>query len=152
MAGAGVAARHFQARRMSRSLDPTHAAINDARVLLAATVDYDWREAYIKTKSFEIFIGWQGARANPMRSDAEKLQQVADGPLTTLKAPHVATIVALASDGSTAAKGDAVATLSVLGEEEAVLAPADCVVERAEVVAGTLVEFDQPLLILRERV
>jgi hypothetical protein len=38
------------------------------------------------------------------------------------------------------------ATISVLGEEIAVIAPSDGVAGQAEAAIGTLLEFDQPIL------
>lgn len=131
---------------MTGPRDPAAIAIMDARALLAALMANGWREMHVVSGDYEIFIAMEGARQNPMRAPATTPRSHAEGRQIIVKAPHVATLARLAADGSRVAKGETLATISVLGEEIAVIAPSDGVAGQAEAAIGTLLEFDQPIL------
>jgi biotin carboxyl carrier protein len=135
---------------MSGHPDPALGAVGNARALLAALLAGGWREMHIVSGGFEIFVAADGAGYNPMRapSAAEPVQDAA--PQMSVNAPHVATLVAVAPRGTRVAKGETLATLSVLDDDIAVLAPAAGTVGLPRAAIGALVEFDQPLVGLYE--
>ena len=133
---------------MSGRPDPATAAIGDARVLLAALLASDWRELHVVSANCEIFIAQAGASENPMRAAAPAAPPHPERQQISVTAPHIATLVSVAAEGSRVAKDERVATLSVLDEDIAVAAPLDGVVGRSVVATGALVEFEQPILCL----
>jgi biotin carboxyl carrier protein len=135
---------------MSGDPDPALAAVSNARALLASVLAGGWRELYIASGSFEIFIAADGAGSNPMRTPAAAEPASDAGQQISVNAPHVATLVAVAPRGTRIAKGETLATISVLGDEIAVLAPSAGVVGLPEAAIGALVEFDQPIVGLCE--
>lgn len=105
--------------------DAASRAINDARALLATFVDDGRTHVLVESGGTSIFIAREGGVANPLRAPAAPPSAVVADAATTvavLIAPHVATVVSVLPVGHDVAAGETVATLSVLGETEALTA------------------------------
>lgn len=127
------------------------AAIDNARALLATLLESGWSELHVVSGETKIFIARDGGRANPMReAPAASAEPAVAGAMTTVTAPHVATLVSAAAPGSSIEKGAVIATIAVLDEEEPVLAPVSGRVLAVHADPGALVEFKTPLVDLEE--
>lgn len=139
---------------MTDKKDSSHAAIQDARALLDTMLAHDWQELHVVSGGIEIFLARREGCANPMRARMVAAPSIAPplplGKEVPIKAPHVATVVSLAQVGKAVAAGDTVVVLRVLDEEHRVVAAGAGVVESVGAAVGDLVEFDMPLLTLRE--
>ncbi len=141
---------------MTDKTDTTRAAIQDARALLETMLAADWQEVHVVSGGTEIFLARPQGRANPMRVApvaapvAAVAAPVAQGKDVLVKAPHVATLVSCAAAGQSVAAGETIAVLRVLDEEIALSAARAGTVVGADAAAGALVEFDTPILTLRE--
>ena len=123
-------------------------AINDARALLATFVAGDRAYVHVESGGTEIFIAREGGIANPLRTVADPPAAPATtAPLSVdrLTAPHVATIVSVLPVGSEVAAGEAIATLSVLGEKESLPAAKAGPVTKVLAEPGALVGYGDPI-------
>ncbi len=133
--------------------DPSAMAINDARALLSTLLASDFQDVHVVSGGTEIFLARSAGRANPMRVQSAPAEPIDDTPMgteTAVKAPHVATLCTTAAVGSTVVVGEQIAILSVLDKEFAVLAPVTGQIIAIQAALGSLVEFDQAILLLRE--
>ena len=141
---------------MSANPDPVVQAINDARALIESLLTSGFQDMHVVSGDAEIFLARAQGRANPMRARPAAVAPVAGTHATPLgaevmvKAPHIATLGATAPVGSVVSAGDTIATLSVLDEDIALLAPIAGEIIATQASSGSLVEFDQPILTLRE--
>lgn len=141
---------------MTDKTDPARAAIQDARALLETMLASDWQDMHVVSGETEIFLARFGGRANPMRAvapvavPAVPSARVVLGKEVCVKAPHVATLVSTLPVGRQVAAGETIAVLSVLDEDIALAAPVAGEVLVAQAATGALVEFDTPILTLRE--
>lgn len=138
---------------MSVDRDPALQAINDARALLETLLSNGWQEMHVVSGDTEIFLACKSGGPNPMRAAAWTVASAsrstvvaAAAPETVVKAPHVATLVDALPVGTTVTAGQAIATLQVLGESEAVEAPVSGTIVRHVAAAGELVDFGAPLV------
>lgn len=127
------------------------AAIDDARALLDALLSSNWQEAHIVSADTEIFIARAGGKLNPLQQKpiVGAQSDTADEPLIDVTAPHVATLVSTATNGSRVATGQVIATIRVLGDEKTIVSPCEGVIEKSQAVEGALLEFGTPILTLR---
>ena len=112
------------------------ALINDARALLSTFVSGDASSLRtILRPGVELVIN--------------RIAEPAAGSVT-IKAPHLGTLVSIATVGSPFHAGDAIAQLAVLAEVRPVLAPFDGVVEASEASIGELIEFGGALVTISQ--
>jgi acetyl-CoA carboxylase biotin carboxyl carrier protein len=135
------------------------AAITDARALLDTFLASDLQDMHVAVGGMDMFLARKGGRANPMTRVAAVPAPAVPAPVASaaplgkelsVKAPHVANVVWLAPVGQHVAVGEKLAVLRVLDEEIAVQAAAAGHVLAQSAQAGALVEYDMPLLTLRE--
>jgi acetyl-CoA carboxylase biotin carboxyl carrier protein len=158
MAGADVASPNRKESAMIDKTNPVLVAINDARALIVTLLASDFNDMHVVSGETEIFLARPTGRANPMRArvapvEIAPVEPAGGTPMgleTVVKAPHIATLCVAALPGSMVAAGEQIATLSVLNEEFAVLAPVAGQIIGIKAALGSLVEFDQPILLLRE--
>lgn len=134
---------------MTSAIDPADEAINNARALLDSLNASDWNELHVVSGDLEIFLARSGGRANPMLGRQPAAATAAAeqfGPETSVVAAHVATLVDAQPVGTVVSSGDTVATIRVLDEEAAVLAPHSGTVVRLDAVPGALLEYNTPIL------
>ncbi len=117
----------------------TDSFVADARAMLAIFARSDWKDIHIRTPSVELFIAREEGDANPMANGVSSIE---------VRAPHLATLVSLAEQGSTIADGVAIAVIELLGDRIDVSAPSAGVVVAHCASPGELIEYDQPLLTL----
>lgn len=129
---------------------PIAAAIDDARALLDALLANDWRDAHVAVGDTEIFIARAGGRPNPMVAAPVPAPAHAAARGQAVTAPHVATLVSTAPLGASVDTGQAVATIRVLGDETAVLAPFAGRIAALSAAPGALLEFGMPIVLLGE--
>ena len=132
--------------------DPVTQAITDARALIESLLASGFQDMHVVSGETEIFLARPAGRANPMRArpaPAESAVAAVLGAETTVKAPHIATLCATAPLGSMVRAGDTIATLSLLDEEIAVPSPLAGEITGLPLAPGSLVEFDQPIVLLR---
>lgn len=129
---------------------PMDRAITDARALLDTLLTSDWQDMHVMSGDTEIFIARTGGRANPMRSASEPPAQPspapAAGPETPMTAQHVATLVDVVPVGTVVQAGQKVATIRVLDEEEALIAPVAGHVTGSIPAEGALIEYGMTIL------
>ena len=119
------------------------SAISDLRGLLAIVERSDWREFYLRTGDWAVFMARPGGGRDPMLSGEE---QVADSPTATVTAPHVATFFSALPVGSEIEAGGVLVRVELLGEMIDVVSDDAGRVTAVLVEPGTLVEFGQPLV------
>ncbi len=129
---------------------PMDRAITDARALLDTLLTSDWQDMHVLSGGTEIFIARTGGRANPMRSASEPLAPPSPAPVaapeTPITAQHVATLVDIAPVGTVVQAGQKVATIRVLDEEEALLAPVAGHITDSAAAEGALIEYGMTIL------
>ena len=123
---------------MTKQANQARAAVTNARVLLATMVEAGWATLHLTVDGCDYAIG-QAAVPHPTAPP--------DAAEILLRAPHLATVSALAAQGSTVRAGGTLATLSLLDEEIPLLAEADCTILRNIVGVGDLVGYDDPILV-----
>jgi len=135
---------------MTMNEDAVRKAVNDARALLAELISSHWQEIHVVSSDTEIFIARRDASANPLLHPRQQEPTEADatGPELPIKAPHVATLVEALSIGAVVSAGQKVATLRVLDNHMDVVSPVSGTVVRIDAEAGSLVQYDDPLLLL----
>jgi biotin carboxyl carrier protein len=124
------------------------AAIDNARALLDSLGENNWATVHVVSGDVEIFIATANGRENPMRAVQSPAAPAApsDANVSTVTAPHVATVVTVVAQGVSIAQGAPLATIAVLGDEEVLTAPGAGRVSNVHVAAGMLVEYGTPLL------
>ena len=143
---------------MSVVKDPFEAAVDDLRALMRSFLDGDWSETHVIEARGEIFIAREGGGPNPLLGEIADGSDRADYPgsapasvvLRDIAAPHVATLVSIVAAGEQVAAGAELARLSVLDEEETLLAPVAGEVAEVFAALGALVEHGTTLIRLRE--
>ena len=112
------------------------ALINDARALLSAFVSGDASSLRtLMRPGVELVIN--------------RTAEPAAGAVT-IKAPHLGTLLSIATVGSPFQAGDAIAQLAVLDEVRPVIAPFDGVVEAFDASIGDLIEFGGALVTISQ--
>ncbi len=120
------------------------SAISDLRGLLAIVERSDWREFYLRTGDWTVFMARPGGGPDPMMSGGE--EPVAYGPTTAITAPHIATFLSALPVASEIEVGGVLAQIELLGETIDVVSDQAGVVTALLVEPGVLVEYGQPLV------
>ena len=122
-------------------------SVQNARAMLTLFAKSPWRDLYVRTTDGELFFAKPDGATNPMRAAppaaAETIQ-------TTIRAPHLASVVSVQPKGTTIMAGASVVVLELLGEAFDVISPAAGTVASIAATPGDLVEFDQPLVSLAD--
>ena len=125
------------------------ASLNDARVLLDTLVSQGWQSAVVRVGNSEFLLSRDALLERDIPADA--VGEAAAAPLAaspqlqTVSAPHVGTLVEIVAVGSTVARGEMVAVLTVLEERVEIFAPESGRVIGHKVEPGALVEYGQIL-------
>lgn len=137
---------------MTGKTDAAAVAINNARALLGTLLASSFQDMHVVSGDMEIFLARPAGGANPMRGQAAPAPTEAAplGKDTLIKAPHVATLFTTAALGDRVSAGQEIATLSVLDEQFPLLAAIAGTIVGIKSAVGSLIEFDQPLLLLRQ--
>lgn len=120
------------------------STVGNARALLDLFGRSPWRELHLRVGDEEMFLAKQGGGADPMRRAVDR--RPAQPVLSTVRAPHLATLALVGASGEEIAEGQVLAVLELLGEEIPLPAPATGIIGAAHAAAGALVEFDQPIV------
>ena len=105
-----------------------------------------WRDLYLRTADYTVFVAKPGGGSNPLLNAARADAQQSAEPAYTLRAPHVGTVGATAQPGQHLRAGDVALTLLVLDQAVEVVADRAGVVAAVLALPGTQVQHDTPLL------
>jgi acetyl-CoA carboxylase biotin carboxyl carrier protein len=120
--------------------------------LLRRFADADWRDLYVRTARYTLFIAKAGGGPNPMLRPAGQSEAVARQSLGyTIAAPHVGTVASIAPVGEEVESGSSVIRLAVLGETVEVRSEHAGIVTDLLAQPGDLVQYDTPLLRIARR-
>jgi biotin carboxyl carrier protein len=130
------------------------SAIADLRGLLFLVERSDWREFYLRTGDWSVFMARPGGGVDPMMSGAAVVEAAPTveapvaimAPPTTISAPHIATFVSALPVGSEVGLGAALARIELLGETIDVTSESAGFVAAILAEPGALVEYGQPLV------
>ena len=131
-------------------------AIDNARALTVTMLEQGWSTVHIASSEGEFFLAKGSGHRDPLSPGATVVAAPpappvapAAAPAVDVKAPHVATIVFLASVGSVVAAGQSIATLRVLDTTSEVAAPAAGTIAGQGAAEGDLAEFGTVLVRLQ---
>jgi biotin carboxyl carrier protein len=118
------------------------AMIDNARALLDMALRGDWQDIDVRIAGGEIRL-----RRSAFLPAAQE-RALPSGANTGLEitAPHVATLLSVASRGETVRAGEPVAVITVLDIESELIAPINATVITVAAEPGDLVEFGQILI------
>jgi biotin carboxyl carrier protein len=115
--------------------------------LLRRFAGADWRDLYVRTARYTLFIAKAGGAPNPMLGPAAESEAVARQSLEyTIAAPHVGTVSSIAQVGAKIECGSSAIRLAVLGETVEVRSEHAGVVTDVLAQPGDLVQYEAPLL------
>jgi len=126
----------------------------ESRAFFTLFLRSEWASCHVKTASLEIFVARKPV-ANPMAEADERAasstppSQLDSPSTTTLRAPHVGTVIKLAPVGSRVATGAAYGAIQVLDTLVELLSDCDGIVAEHFSLHDDLVEYEQPLVGLR---
>lgn len=135
---------------MNTAMD-VRTLVNDARVLLGQLQRSRWGELHVRTPQGEIFIARHGGSPNPMRPAASSECAAGTEPAApklpglVVRAPHVATVLAVMPERTLVEADTVVCRLGVLGQVIEVHSPHAGVIAEVIAVDGALVEYESPL-------
>ena len=125
------------------------ASLNDARALLDTLVSQGWQSAVVRVGDSEFLLSRDALLERDFPADsvgeAAAAPLAAPPQLQTVSAPHIGTLVEIAAVGSTVARGEMVAVLTVLEERVEISAPTSGQVHGHKAQPGALVEYGQVL-------
>ena len=127
-------------------------AIDNARALTVTMLEQGWSTVHIASSEGEFFLAKGSGHRDPLSPGATVVAAPPAPPVAPavdVKAPHVATIVFLASVGSVVAAGQSIATLRVLDTTSEVAAPAAGTIAGQGAAEGDLAEFGTVLVRLQ---
>jgi acetyl-CoA carboxylase biotin carboxyl carrier protein len=122
--------------------------------LLRRFAGADWRDLYVRTAHYTLFIAKAGGAPNPMLDAAAKSATAAvaeQGAEYTIAAPHVGTVASIAQVGEEIEYGSSVIRLALLGETVEVRSEHAGVVTDVLAQPGDLVQYDTSLLRIARR-
>ena len=111
----------------------------EVRALMTLFAKSDWKDIHVRTETIELFLANDDGCDNPMAGSAFA---------NSVRAPHLATIVALALPGTAVAIGEKVGTIELLSDQIDLIASISGIVAKTLAATGDLVDYDQPLLSL----
>ncbi len=111
----------------------------EVRALMTLFAKSEWKDIYLRTETIELFLAKEDGCDNPMAGSELG---------NSIRAPHLATIVALALPGTAVAIGDKVGAIELIGEQIDLIASVSGIVAKTLAATGDLVDYDQPLLSL----
>jgi biotin carboxyl carrier protein len=115
--------------------------------LLRRFAGADWRDLYVRTARYTLFIAKAGGAPNPMLGPAVESEAVARQSLEyTITAPHVGTVSSIAPVGAEIESGSSAIRLVVLGETIEVRSEHAGIVTDLLAQPGDLVQYETPLL------
>jgi biotin carboxyl carrier protein len=125
---------------------------NDAAAFFTLFRGSPWKSCHLRAGGIEIFVSRDPGVANPMTGAPAELRAAeapaVSAPATTLRAPHLGTLLALAEIGKPLEPGQAFAQLDLLGETIDLVSEMGGTVADHLLTIGALAEYDQPLLLL----
>lgn len=113
----------------------------EARVLLEQFRKSDWREVYVRTARYALFIAKPGAGPDPMRHAAAPPAAMASSDAVSVRAPHIGTVAWIEAVGGVVTPGVIVARIEVLGAVIDIAAESAGRMSEVAAPVGTLVEF-----------
>src|SRR5882757_2015321 len=139
-AGSSRSARHHE----NVAMNPVLLEVSE---LLRRFAGADWRDLYVRTAHYTLFIAKAGGAPNPMLRAAAKSSAVAEQSAEyTIAAPHVGTVASIAQVGEEIEYGSSVIRLALLGETVEVRSEHAGVVTDVLAQPGDLVQYDTSLL------
>ena len=124
------------------------ATLEDVRALVTIVDRSPWRELYVRTGDWSVFLAKPGSGPNPMRGQmAAAVESCAD--VITVSAPHLGLFTAGLQVGTVVAADSVVGMIEVLGSFSEVTSDMGGVIESVLVTSGALVEYGAPLVLIR---
>jgi acetyl-CoA carboxylase biotin carboxyl carrier protein len=118
-------------------------ALREVTLLLEEFAGSEFRDIYLRTSRYELFVAKPGGAANPLLDqttpDAGSNHQI-------LQAPHVATVVSSLASGVRVTRNTPVMVLELLGELLELPSGVDGVIDAVLVEPGSFVEYETPLI------
>lgn len=131
------------------------AALQEVRELLREFAQSEWRDLYVRTDSYSLFIAKAHGAPNPMLaptqfgSMAPEPLAIEPLPLHAITAPHVGTVVSVLEPGQPVEPGTVVGRIQVLDAVFEIQSDRRGIVDAVLAPVATLVEYETPLLRLR---
>lgn len=125
--------------------------LREVGLLLEQFKQSDWRDLYVRTSRYSLFVAKPAGGSNPMRGAGAGTSAPPAQPENTIRAPHIGSVTWLAQVNSVVEPGAVVARIEVLGESIEIDSERGGRVEAVLSAAGTLVEYETPLLIIVPR-
>jgi len=111
----------------------------EARALLEQFRNSDWRDIYVRTARYALFIAKPGGASNPM--PRVPASAAPSGDAKSIVAPHIGTVAWIESVGSLVAPEAIVARIEVLGTLIDIASEFAGRVDGVAAPVGTLVQF-----------
>jgi biotin carboxyl carrier protein len=124
-------------------MNVTEFRFKEAAAFFSLFARAPWTSCHVRTGELEIFVARDRGVANPMAGEAPV--PVVE-PTTTLRAPHLGTVVGLAEVGTVLTAGQAYAQFELLGETLDLVAESGGRIVAHLLAIGSLAEYDQPLM------
>ena len=126
-------------------MNPT---LREVSLLLEQFQNAEWRDLYMRTERYSLFIAKPGGARNPMLGEplAKAAAPIDVAAANTISAPHLATVSSLLAVGSDVQRGTVVGQIEVLGAREDIVSNTSGIVAEVLAPVGTLVEYETPLL------
>jgi biotin carboxyl carrier protein len=132
-----------------------------ARALLEQFRNGEWRDLYVRTARYALFIARPGGAANPMRGASARIATAKTASAAavavptrdskSIVAPHIGTVAWIEALGSTVVPGDVVARIEVLGTLFDINAEFAGRVDGVAAPIGTLVQFGATIATMAAR-
>ena len=126
------------------------ATLRQVGVLLEQFQKSEWRELYMRTGSLSLFLAKNGGAPNPLLA-AGMTDSTATPGATAVVAPHLGTVASTLQPGTDVLAGEIVAQIELLGELIEIACEQSGIVEAVLAPVGSLIEYDAPLLSIRQR-
>jgi acetyl-CoA carboxylase biotin carboxyl carrier protein len=118
----------------------THS-LTEIRALLMHFENGNWRDLYVRTDTWTVFMAKEDGAANPLLTSV-----ASDVPGATIDAPHLGLFTASVAIGGTVIAGASIGQLEVLGDIEEVISDKAGRVSSIMTTGGALVEYGAPLI------
>jgi biotin carboxyl carrier protein len=127
--------------------------LREVSLLLEQFQQSEWQDMYVRTSRYSLFVAKLTGGPNPMRSaGAETSAPPDEQSENMIVAPHVGSVTWLAQVNSVVEPGSVVARIEVLGESIEIVSERGGHVKAVLSAAGTLIEYETPLLIIVPRI
>jgi biotin carboxyl carrier protein len=118
--------------------------LQDVRALIVAIERSPWREIYVRTGGWSVFLAKPGGGPNPLRAPAAAV--AARGDSVDVAAAHLGLFTSCLPVGTAVTAGSVVGLVEVLGSFTEVTSDMAGIIESVLADEGALVEYGAPLV------